>query len=96
VRNRLRRRWCGSAGRTGFIEHATTVEFLREKHGLTVENVMTQVKALLGEAHAEAPKLAGGFLIRAANANRCPLFGRRRVRFIRVVQPSLKRGHFYS
>jgi len=44
-----------------FIEHATTVEFLREKHGLTVENVMTQVKALLGEAHAEVPKLAGAF-----------------------------------
>jgi 1-deoxy-D-xylulose-5-phosphate synthase len=44
-----------------FIEHATTVEFLREKHGLTVENVMAQVKAHLGEAHAEAPKLAGAF-----------------------------------
>jgi len=44
-----------------FIEHATTIEFLREKHGLTVENAVAQVKAHLGEARAEAPKLAGAF-----------------------------------
>jgi 1-deoxy-D-xylulose-5-phosphate synthase len=30
-----------------FIEHATTVEYLREKHGLTVVNAVAQVKALL-------------------------------------------------
>ena len=44
-----------------FIEHATTVEFLREKHGLTVENTVAQVKAHLGEVNTEAPKLAGAF-----------------------------------
>src|SRR5258708_35400896 len=33
-----------------FIEHATTVEYLREKHGLTVANTVAQVKALLASA----------------------------------------------
>jgi 1-deoxy-D-xylulose-5-phosphate synthase len=42
-----------------FIEHATTVEYLREKHGLTVENTVTLVKAQLGEARAETTKLVG-------------------------------------
>jgi len=44
-----------------FIEHATTIEFLREKHGLTVENAVAQVKAHLGETQVETPKLAGAF-----------------------------------
>lgn len=30
-----------------FIEHATTVDYLRQKYGLTVENVIAQVKAAL-------------------------------------------------
>jgi 1-deoxy-D-xylulose-5-phosphate synthase len=32
-----------------FIEHATTVDFLREKHGLTVANTISQVKAHFAE-----------------------------------------------
>ena len=40
-----------------FIEHATTVEFLREKHGLTVANTVAQVKAHFAEAPAVASKL---------------------------------------
>jgi 1-deoxy-D-xylulose-5-phosphate synthase len=39
-----------------FIEHATTVEFLREKHGLTVGNLVAQVRAHFAEA-APATKL---------------------------------------
>ena len=35
-----------------FIEHATTVEYLREKHGLTVANLLAQVKAHLAEMSA--------------------------------------------
>ena len=35
-----------------FIEHATTVDYLREKHGLTAANVVGQVRALLGAAPA--------------------------------------------
>jgi 1-deoxy-D-xylulose-5-phosphate synthase len=30
-----------------FIEHATTVDYLRQKYGLTVENAVAQVKAVL-------------------------------------------------
>ena len=37
-----------------FIEHATTVEYLREKHGLTVANTVAQVKAHFAEAPATA------------------------------------------
>jgi 1-deoxy-D-xylulose-5-phosphate synthase len=40
-----------------FIEHATTVEYLREKHGLTVANTVAQVKAHFAEAPATASKL---------------------------------------
>lgn len=32
-----------------FIEHASSVDYLREKHGLTVENAVAQVKAHLNE-----------------------------------------------
>jgi 1-deoxy-D-xylulose-5-phosphate synthase len=41
-----------------FIEHASTVEYLREKHGLTVANTIAQVKAQLAEMPAEQ-KLLG-------------------------------------
>jgi 1-deoxy-D-xylulose-5-phosphate synthase len=41
-----------------FIEHATTVEDLRNKHGLTVENTVAKVKAELASAPAAA-KLIG-------------------------------------
>jgi 1-deoxy-D-xylulose-5-phosphate synthase len=40
-----------------FIEHATTVEFLREKHGLTVPNILSQISSHFSEAPAES-KLA--------------------------------------
>jgi 1-deoxy-D-xylulose-5-phosphate synthase len=44
-----------------FIEHASTVEYLREKHGLTVANTVAQVKARFTDASAAttaaAPKL---------------------------------------
>ena len=36
-----------------FIEHASTVDYLREKHGLTVTNAVAQVKAHFAEARAE-------------------------------------------
>jgi 1-deoxy-D-xylulose-5-phosphate synthase len=32
-----------------FIEHASSVDYLRQKHGLTAENAVAQVKAVLGE-----------------------------------------------
>jgi 1-deoxy-D-xylulose-5-phosphate synthase len=35
-----------------FIEHATTVDYLREKHGLTAARAVAQVKALLSEEPA--------------------------------------------
>ena len=41
-----------------FIEHATTVDYLREKHGLTVANTVARVKAHFAEAPA-AVKLIG-------------------------------------
>jgi len=41
-----------------FIEHATTVEFLREKHGLTVPSIIAQVNAHFAEAPATVSKLA--------------------------------------
>ena len=47
-----------------FIEHATTVEYLREKHGLTAGNAVAQVKALLAPAAAQVPQI--GNVIRAA------------------------------
>jgi 1-deoxy-D-xylulose-5-phosphate synthase len=39
-----------------FIEHATTVDDLRKKYGLTVENTVAKVRAEFAEAPA-APKL---------------------------------------
>ncbi len=33
-----------------FVEHASTVDYLREKHGLTAANVIAQVKARFGNA----------------------------------------------
>jgi 1-deoxy-D-xylulose-5-phosphate synthase len=36
-----------------FIEHATTVDYLRTKHGLTAENLVAQVTKLLGQAGAK-------------------------------------------
>ncbi len=40
-----------------FIEHATTVEHLREKYGLTAAKAAEQAKACLEESHAGAAKL---------------------------------------
>ena len=36
-----------------FIEHATTVDYLRNKHGLTAENLVVQVNKLLGQEAAK-------------------------------------------
>jgi 1-deoxy-D-xylulose-5-phosphate synthase len=41
-----------------FIEHASTVEYLREKHGLTVANAVAQVKAHFNSAAISAPNLS--------------------------------------
>ena len=41
-----------------FIEHATTVEHLREKYGLTAPKIVEQVKTHFAEAPATASKLA--------------------------------------
>jgi hypothetical protein len=41
-----------------FIEHASTAEYLREKHGLTAANAVARVKEQLAEAPA-ARKLIG-------------------------------------
>ena len=41
-----------------FIEHATTVEHLREKYGLTAPKAVEQVKTHFAEAPATATKLA--------------------------------------
>ena len=40
-----------------FIEHASSVDYLREKYGLTVENVIEKVKAELGAQASERPAL---------------------------------------
>jgi 1-deoxy-D-xylulose-5-phosphate synthase len=40
-----------------FIEHATTVDELRAKYGLSVENIVARVKTQFGEAPAPLPKL---------------------------------------
>jgi 1-deoxy-D-xylulose-5-phosphate synthase len=37
-----------------FIEHGTNVEDLRKKHGLTVENIVSKVKAEFSQAAAPA------------------------------------------
>jgi 1-deoxy-D-xylulose-5-phosphate synthase len=43
-----------------FIEHATSVEHLRQKYGITVENTVAQVKALMnGEIVASPRALVG-------------------------------------
>jgi 1-deoxy-D-xylulose-5-phosphate synthase len=41
-----------------FIEHASTVDYLREKHGLTAAKAVDGVKALLTGSGAGAPRLA--------------------------------------
>ena len=41
-----------------FIEHATNVDHLRQKYGLTVENILTQVKTHLAPAAASLAALA--------------------------------------
>jgi 1-deoxy-D-xylulose-5-phosphate synthase len=38
-----------------FVEHASTVDYLRQKHGLTVDNAVAQVKAVLGAESSVAP-----------------------------------------
>jgi transketolase C-terminal domain/subunit len=38
-----------------FIEHASTVDYLRRKYGLSVDNAVAQVRALLGTEPAAAP-----------------------------------------
>jgi 1-deoxy-D-xylulose-5-phosphate synthase len=45
-----------------FIEHATAVDYLREKYGLTVENILAQVKAELGAGNAPAPRLVSAMV----------------------------------
>jgi 1-deoxy-D-xylulose-5-phosphate synthase len=40
-----------------FIEHASTQDELRKRYGLTVENIVAKVKAQLGEAPAQIPRL---------------------------------------
>ena len=35
-----------------FIEHASTVDYLRQKYGVTAENTVAQVKAALGNGVA--------------------------------------------
>ena len=42
-----------------FIEHATTVDELRKKYGLTVENTVTRVKAELAEIATPAERRSG-------------------------------------
>jgi 1-deoxy-D-xylulose-5-phosphate synthase len=37
-----------------FIEHASSVDFLREKYGLTVEKILEQVRAVLGDKRSES------------------------------------------
>ena len=37
-----------------FIEHATTPDYLRNKHGLTAENLVVQVTKLLGQETAKS------------------------------------------
>jgi 1-deoxy-D-xylulose-5-phosphate synthase len=40
-----------------FVEHATTQDELRAKYGLSVEQLVTRVKAHFGEVPARAAKL---------------------------------------
>jgi 1-deoxy-D-xylulose-5-phosphate synthase len=40
-----------------FIEHASSVDYLREKYGLTVANIVEKVKAELGPQQVERPAL---------------------------------------
>jgi 1-deoxy-D-xylulose-5-phosphate synthase len=42
-----------------FIEHASSVGYLREKYGLTTNKVLEQVKAELAVANTEARGFAG-------------------------------------
>jgi 1-deoxy-D-xylulose-5-phosphate synthase len=42
-----------------FIEHASSVDYLREKHGLTAANAVAQVKAYFAEAPVVVTKLIG-------------------------------------
>jgi 1-deoxy-D-xylulose-5-phosphate synthase len=42
-----------------FIEHASSVDYLREKHGLTAANAVAQVKAHFAETPAAVTKLIG-------------------------------------
>ena len=41
-----------------FIEHASSVDYLREKHGITAANAVAQVKRLIAEAPATAGRIA--------------------------------------
>jgi 1-deoxy-D-xylulose-5-phosphate synthase len=41
-----------------FIEHATTVDYLREKHGLTAANTVAQVKNLFSKQEQSIPRTA--------------------------------------
>ena len=42
-----------------FVEHASTVEYLRERHGLTAANLVRQIREKLAGA-AQAGQLTGG------------------------------------
>jgi len=41
-----------------FVEHATTVDYLREKHGLTAANAVKQVREVLASAVIVEPRKA--------------------------------------
>ena len=51
--------WLSDAGnrRDQFIEHASTVDELRRRHGMTAENTVTKVKAQLNDTAARTTKL---------------------------------------
>jgi hypothetical protein len=42
-----------------FVEHASTVEYLRDRHGLTAANLVRQIREKLAGA-AQAGQLTGG------------------------------------
>jgi 1-deoxy-D-xylulose-5-phosphate synthase len=41
-----------------FIEHASTVDYLREKYGLTAANLVAQVQAVLGASHSRQARMS--------------------------------------
>jgi hypothetical protein len=41
------------------VEHASTVDHLRQKHGLTVENIVARVQDVLAERAEQAARHVG-------------------------------------